>query len=106
MHRHKGDQTVSKYALNYCVGDKAFGDLDWSNIEPGKLMRANTQVGAYDIELQPDGKTLRLSFKSESESRICPTKFQAINRAQWEADDHHRRLLALRTPLRIKPPKW
>jgi hypothetical protein len=93
-------------ALNRCTGDNGWGKSEWAVVEPGKLIRAETQVGLYSIELQPD-LTLQLSFSSGSESRICPTKFQAINRVQWEADDHQRRLLAQQQrPVRMKPPKW
>ncbi len=88
-------------------GEKSFGSLPWKLVEPGRLTRAETEVGSYDIELQPDGKTLRLSVSDGLAKRICPTKFTAINRAQWEADDHHRRLLAqLQQPVRLRPPKW
>ena len=86
----------------------SWGDLTWNIVEPGKLIRTDTQFGSYSLELQPDGKTYRLTFNSGSaEIRICPTKFQATNRAQWEADDHHRRLLAQQQqPSRLKSPKW
>jgi hypothetical protein len=95
-----------QYYLDYFTGDRSHGELTWKIVEPGKLVRANTQVGSYDLELRADGKTFRLTFSSGSETRICPTKFQATNRARWEADDHHRRLLAQQPPFRLKPPKW
>ena len=96
-----------QFYLNHFTGDNGFGELTWNIIEPGKLVRTDTQLGSYSLELQPDGKTFRLTFNSGSEIRICPTKFQATNRAQWEADDHYRRLLAQQQqPARLKPPKW
>ena len=96
-----------QFNLNRFTGDNSWGDLTWNILEPGKLVRADTQLGSYSLELQLDGKTLQLSFNSGSEIRICPTKFQATNRAQWEADDHHRRLLAQQQQsVRLKPPKW
>jgi hypothetical protein len=115
MRQHTGDQTMrttttteqQQFYLDQSTGERGFGELTWNIVEPGKLVRADTQVGSYGLELQPDGKTYQLTFNSESESRICPTKFQAVNRAQWEADDHHRRLLAQQQqPNRLKPPKW
>ena len=105
MRRATADQ--QQFYLNYFTGNNGFGELIWNIVELGKLVRADTQLGSYSLELQPDGKILRLTFNSGSEIRICPTKFQASNRAQWEADDHHRRLLAQQQqPARLQPPKW
>lgn len=99
--------TAAAVYLDYFTGDRGFGDLTWDLIEPGKLARAKTPLGTYSLELQADGNTYQLSFNSGSETRTCRTKFQATNRAQWEADDHHRRLLAQQQqPSRLKPPKW
>lgn len=96
-----------QYYLNYFSGDRSWGDLTWHVVEPGKLARAKTKLGSYSVALQPNGKTFRLSYSFGSEIRMCPTKFQATNRAQWEADDHYRRLLAQQqSPARLKPPKW
>ena len=96
-----------QFYLNYYTGDKSWTDITFQLIEPNKLVRAQTELGSYSIDLQLDGKTLRLSFDAGSGVRICPTKFQAINRAQWEANDHQRRLLAQQQqPVRMKPPKW
>ena len=86
-------------ALNYSTGDNSWGEMTWQIVEPGKLVRAQAE--------QPDGKTFRLTFDAGSGVSTCPTKFQAINRAQWEAEDQHRRLLAQQQqPARMKPPKW
>jgi hypothetical protein len=102
------DQAYQASALNNSTGNDSWGELlIWEIVEPGKLSRTNTQLGLYSIELQPDGKTFRLTFNSGSDIRTCPTKFQAINRVQWEAEDHYRRLLAQQQqPTRMKPPKW
>jgi hypothetical protein len=94
-----------QYFLNDSVGDKSWGELIWEIVEPSKLTRAHTQFGSYSIEVQPD--SYRLTFNTGSDVRSCPTKFQAINRVQWEAGDHHRRMLARQQPgTRMKPPKW
>jgi hypothetical protein len=93
--------------LDYFTGDDSWTDMPWYIVKPGKLVRTDMQLGSYSLELQPDGKTYRLSFDSGSSIRACPTKFQATNRAQQEAEDHHRRLLAQQQqPARMKPPKW
>jgi hypothetical protein len=93
--------------LDYFTGADSWTDMPWYIVEPGKLVRTDTQLGSYSLELQPDGKVYRLTFDSGSGVRTCPTKFQATNRAQWEAEDHHRRLLAQQQqPARMKAPKW
>jgi hypothetical protein len=94
--------------LNESTGNKSWGELKWQLVEPGKLARTQTELGSYSIEIPPDGKTYQLSFDNGSSGvRVCPTKFQAINVVQGEANDHHKRLLAQRQrPIRMKPPKW
>jgi hypothetical protein len=99
--------TQQVWNLNHFTGDNSWGELTWNIVEPDKLIRADAKFGSYSLALQPDGKTYRLTFSSGSEIRTCPTKFQATNRAQWEADDHHRRLLAQQQqPAPLRPPKW
>jgi hypothetical protein len=99
--------TEQQYHLDHWTGDKSWTDMVFQIVEPGKLIRAQAELGSYSIELQPDGKTMRLTFDAGSGVRTCPKKFQVINTAQVEAFDHHRRLLAQRQmPARMKPPKW
>jgi hypothetical protein len=101
------DQAENSRSLNNSVGDNSwFRSMTWRLVEPGRLARADTPPGSYFIEVQPNGEFL-LTFDPGSGARACPTKFQAINRAQGEADDHHRRLVAQQhQPARMKPPKW
>jgi hypothetical protein len=81
--------------------------MPWSITEPGKRASAPMPSGTYGIDVQPDNKTFVLKFTTAAGERICPTRFTAINRACWEAADHHRRLLAQqRQPTRLQPPKW
>ena len=71
MRQHTGDQTMrttttteqQQFYLNQSTGN-TWGELTWKSVEPGKLLRADTQLGSYNLELQPDGKTLRLTFNS------------------------------------------
>jgi hypothetical protein len=94
-------------SLNYYASENnSFCDkLVWKIVEPGKLAKANTGFGSYFIRVEPDGKTFQLMFDSGGGpcARFCPTKFTAINRVQWEAEDHYRRFSA---PGRLKAPKW
>ena len=47
-----------QFYLNHYTGDKSWTDITFQLIEPDKLVRAQTELGSYSIELQPDGKTL------------------------------------------------
>ena len=58
-----------KYYLDHFTGDRGFGGLTWVIVEPGKLVRADTQLGSYSLEL--DDKTFLLTFNSGSEIRTC-----------------------------------
>jgi hypothetical protein len=85
-----------------------WGDnLSWSIVEPDKRARAGTALGSYSIEVQSDNKSYRLRFTSEANERVCPTRFTAINRICWEAEDHFRRLRAQQQqPIRLKASRW
>ena len=65
--------TLSSSNLSGCfTGDRGWGDLTWNIVEPGKLIRTDTQLGSYSLELQPDGKTYRLTFNSGSRDPDLP----------------------------------
>jgi hypothetical protein len=82
-------------------------NLSWSIVEPSKQAQAHTALGIYIAEVQSDNKSYRLRFTSEANERVCPTRFTAINRIAWEAEDHFCRLQAQqRQPARLKPPRW
>jgi hypothetical protein len=105
-------KTDAEWQLTNSVG--GWDDLDFKVVDAGKRAQADTSLGSYKVELLPDRKRMELTLTSGSEVRTCPTKFQAINRAEWEAADHHRRLLAQveaelrpgQQPPRLKAPKW
>jgi hypothetical protein len=47
----------------------------WSIIEPDKQAQAQTALGTYVVEVQPDNKSFRLRFASDAGERVCPTRF-------------------------------
>jgi hypothetical protein len=102
-----------EFFFNEYTGDKSWGDLRFelskpSDLAPGvrALSIATTELGHYSLELQANNN-IQLAFNSAKARRVCPKKFQAINTAQDEANDHYNRLLAQRQqPAPLKPPKW
>jgi hypothetical protein len=91
-----------------CGGESWSKSLCWTFDETSQRASVATPFGTYMIAVEPPKNTLKLTFALGSETRTCPTKFTAINRAHWEADDHHQRLQAQhgKNPNRMKPPKW
>ena len=84
-----------------------WSEMPWSIVEPGKRAQAQTPLGIYVVDVEPNNKFYVLRFIAEADEHTCPTRFTATNRVAWEADDHYRRLLAQQQqPARMKPPKW
>lgn len=83
--------------------------LTWLVTEAPLCARAHTKAfGTYTVTIKPNRKAYELRFGNETNERICPTHFTATNRVAWEAEDHFKRLQAIRgtNPTKLKPPSW